>query len=41
VHVVLTEAGQQRHAEAVPTHRGILARLLPPSMLATAGNRLG
>jgi DNA-binding MarR family transcriptional regulator len=41
VYVVLTEAGQQRHAEAVPTHRGILARLLPPSMLATAGNRLG
>jgi hypothetical protein len=41
VYVVLTEAGQQRHAEAVPTHRGVLARLLPPSMLATAGNRLG
>jgi len=41
VYVVLTEAGERRHTEAVPTHRGILARMLPPSMLTTANNRLG
>src|ERR1700693_2091468 len=41
VYVVLTEAGERRHTEAVPTHRGILARLLPPAMLTTAGNRSG
>jgi DNA-binding MarR family transcriptional regulator len=35
VYVVLTEAGEQRHAEAVPTHRGVLARTLPPAMLNT------
>jgi DNA-binding MarR family transcriptional regulator len=29
VYVVLTDAGTRRHAEAVPTHRDILARLLP------------
>src|ERR1700719_4549373 len=40
VYVVLTEAGERRHTEAVPTHRGILARMLPPSMLTTANNRL-
>jgi len=34
--VVLTEAGQRCHAEAVPTHRGVLARILPASMLAAA-----
>lgn len=39
--MVLTEAGERRHTEAVPTHRGILARLLPSSMLTTANNRLG
>jgi DNA-binding MarR family transcriptional regulator len=33
VYVVLTEAGEQRHAEAVPTHRGVLVRTLPASML--------
>jgi DNA-binding MarR family transcriptional regulator len=29
VYVVLTDAGGRRHAEAVPTHRDVLARLLP------------
>jgi DNA-binding MarR family transcriptional regulator len=29
VFVVLTDAGIRRHAEAVPTHRDVLARLLP------------
>jgi DNA-binding MarR family transcriptional regulator len=33
IYVVLTEVGERRHAEAVPTHRGILARHLPASML--------
>jgi DNA-binding MarR family transcriptional regulator len=33
VYVVLTEGGERRHAEAVPTHRGVLARHLPASML--------
>jgi DNA-binding MarR family transcriptional regulator len=41
VYVVLTEAGDSRHTEAVPTHRGVLARLLPAAMLTTADNRLG
>ncbi len=36
IYVVLTEAGEQRHAQAVPTHRDILARLLPASMLSAA-----
>jgi DNA-binding MarR family transcriptional regulator len=36
IYVVLTEAGEQRHAEAVPTHRDILARLLPASMLSAS-----
>jgi DNA-binding MarR family transcriptional regulator len=39
VYVVLTEAGEERHAEAAPTHRGVLARTLPPAMLATANNQ--
>jgi DNA-binding MarR family transcriptional regulator len=34
VYVVLTGAGEQRHAEAVPTHRDVLARHLPASMLS-------
>jgi DNA-binding MarR family transcriptional regulator len=38
VYVVLTEAGEQRHAEAVPTHRDVLARHLPASMLSAAGS---
>jgi DNA-binding MarR family transcriptional regulator len=41
VYVVLTEAGERRHAEAVPTHRSVLERLLPPALLTTANNRLG
>jgi DNA-binding MarR family transcriptional regulator len=36
IYVVLTEAGEQRHAEAVPTHRDVLARHLPASMLSVA-----
>jgi len=38
IYVVLTEAGEQRHAEAVPTHRGVLARHLPVSMLSAASS---
>src|SRR5258708_38069784 len=38
VYVVLTEAGEKRHAEAVPTHRDVLARHLPASMLSAAGS---
>src|SRR3984957_11105065 len=41
VYVVLTDAGDRRHTEAVPPHRGVLERLLPPAMLTTAHNRLG
>lgn len=33
IYVVLTEAGQGRHAEAVPTHRDVLARTMPAAML--------
>ena len=29
IHVVLTEAGERRHAEAAVTHRDVLVRLLP------------
>src|SRR5271168_703006 len=35
IFVVLTADGERRHAEAVPTHRGVLARLLPAAMLTT------
>jgi len=38
VYVVLTEAGELRHAEAVPTHRDVLARHLPASMLSAASS---
>jgi DNA-binding MarR family transcriptional regulator len=38
IYVVLTEAGERRHAEAVPTHRGVLARHLPASMLSAASS---
>ncbi|HEY7145605.1 MAG TPA: MarR family transcriptional regulator [Streptosporangiaceae bacterium] len=31
IYVTLTEAGGQRHAEAVPTHREVLASVLPAS----------
>lgn len=41
IYVVLTEAGEQRHAEAVPTHRGVLARTLPPVLLNTARPNTG
>jgi DNA-binding MarR family transcriptional regulator len=37
IYVELTEAGQRCHAEAVPTHRAVLARILPPSLLASSG----
>jgi DNA-binding MarR family transcriptional regulator len=33
IYVVLTEAGERCHAEAVPTHRRVLTRMLPASML--------
>jgi DNA-binding MarR family transcriptional regulator len=33
IYVKLTDAGQRRHAEAAPTHRDVLARTLPASML--------
>ena len=36
IYVVLTGAGEQRHAQAVPTHRDVLARHLPASMLSVA-----
>jgi DNA-binding transcriptional ArsR family regulator len=38
IYVVLTEAGERRHAEAVPTHRDVLARLLPASMHGAASS---
>jgi DNA-binding MarR family transcriptional regulator len=31
IYVTLTPAGQQRHAEAAPTHRDVLAAVLPAS----------
>jgi DNA-binding MarR family transcriptional regulator len=33
-YVTLTEAGRRRHAEAQPTHRGVLAANLPASLPA-------
>ena len=30
----LTPAGQERHAEAAPTHRDVLASVLPSGLLA-------
>ena len=38
IYVVLTEAGQRCHAEAAPTHRGVLERTLPAAMLTRADN---
>ena len=38
IYVVLTEAGERRHAEAVPTHRDVLTRHLPASMLSAASS---
>ena len=29
IYVIMTEAGQQRHADAAPAHREVLARVLP------------
>ena len=33
VYVVLTPAGLQRHTEAAPVHREVLARTLPPQLV--------
>src|ERR1700729_4443371 len=33
VYVILTPAGLQRHAEAAPVHRDVLARTLPPHLV--------
>ena len=41
IYVVLTEAGERRHAEAAPTHRGVLERTLPAAMLTRANNQPG
>jgi hypothetical protein len=38
VYVVRTEAGERCHAEAVPTHRDVLARLLPASILSAVSS---
>jgi DNA-binding MarR family transcriptional regulator len=35
VFITLTEAGRQRHAEAVPTHRQVLAGVLPTGLLVS------
>ena len=32
--MTLTETGQQRHDEAAPTHREVLAGVLPAELLA-------
>ena len=34
IYVTLTPAGRDRHAEAAPTHREVLASVLPASLLA-------
>jgi DNA-binding MarR family transcriptional regulator len=34
IFVTLTETGQQRHDEAAPTHREVLAGVLPAELLA-------
>ena len=34
IYVRLTQAGRQRHAEAAPTHRAVLASVLPAGLLA-------
>jgi DNA-binding MarR family transcriptional regulator len=36
IYVVLTEAGERRHDEAVPTHREVLTRTLPAAMTTMA-----
>jgi len=35
IYVIMTEAGQQRHAEAAPAHREALARVLPATAPGT------
>jgi DNA-binding MarR family transcriptional regulator len=35
IYVRLTPAGRQRHAEAAPTHRDVLASVLPAGLLAS------
>ena len=34
IYVTLTPAGRERHAEAAPTHREVLASVLPAGLLA-------
>jgi DNA-binding MarR family transcriptional regulator len=34
IYVTLTQAGKRRHAEAAPTHREVLAGVLPEELLA-------
>jgi DNA-binding MarR family transcriptional regulator len=34
IYVTLTEAGRDRHAQAAPTHRDVLAGILPGELLA-------
>jgi DNA-binding MarR family transcriptional regulator len=36
IYVTLTGAGRQRHAEAVPTHRDVLASVLPNRLITSA-----
>ncbi len=36
IYVTLTSDGQQRHAEAAPTHRDVLASVLPAGLLVAA-----
>lgn len=38
IDVCLTDAGRQRHAEAVPTHRAILAATMPPGSSGIRGS---
>ena len=40
VFITLTEAGRQRHAEAVPTHREVLAGVLPAGLMASCAGAL-
>ena len=34
IYVTLTPAGRERHTEAAPTHREVLASVLPPDLIA-------
>jgi DNA-binding MarR family transcriptional regulator len=40
IFVTLTETGRQRHAEAVPTHREVLAGVLPAGLMASCAGAL-